>query len=75
MIGIFTGAAVAIGILPSAVDGGLGRLDGILAAARKTLGLLENFFVSSVGDYAPFNARHMRSPLKEEITGTRTAQP
>jgi hypothetical protein len=34
------GAAVAVGVLPGAVNGGLGGADGVLAAAVETLGLL-----------------------------------
>ena len=52
------GAAVAVGVLPGAVDRGLGGADGVLAAAVEALGLLENLLVFGVGRYAPFDASH-----------------
>ena len=48
--------AVAVGVLAGLIDRGLGRADGVLAAAVETLGLLENFFVPCVGRYAPCDA-------------------
>ncbi len=51
--------AVAVGILHRLVDGLLGDADGILAAAVKTLGGLQNFLVLGVGGNASFYTCHV----------------
>src|SRR5690606_16766529 len=52
-------AAVAVGVLPGAIDRGLGGADGVLAAAVEALGLGQNLLVLGVGHNAPFDASHI----------------
>src|SRR5438105_1805080 len=54
--------AVAEGILPSLLDGGLGGANRVLAAAVKTLGGLVYFLVLGVRGHTAFDARHDESP-------------
>ena len=57
------GAAVAVGVLPGAIHGGLGGADGVLAAAVEALGLLQDLLVLGVGGDAPFHASHLSAFL------------
>src|ERR1700759_3115784 len=61
--GALLALAIAEGVLPGLVDGGLGGADGVLAAAVKALGGLVDFLVLGVRGHTAFDARHDGSPL------------
>src|SRR5260221_10057672 len=63
--------AVAVGILAGLVHRGLGRADGVLAAAVEALGLLKDLLVLGVGGDAPFDASHLSELLKRGRRGGR----
>src|SRR6185312_2104910 len=54
--------AVAVGVLAGLVHRGLGRADGVLAAAVEALGLFQDLLVLGVGGDAPFDASHVSAP-------------
>src|SRR5690606_17488381 len=59
-------AAIAIGVLASTHDRLFGDAEYITAAATVTLGGGNDFFMTSTGGNAAFDARHSRSPLSSE---------